>query len=238
MNKVEILTLLLGLFVVLVNVLSFGISYNHALKSGLSWNNQCTDDVTVSESLLLLANDSGFATSMAIISAVCGAVLLYVQFSDHKYIISIMYLLGMIFFSVLPFVVINPPPTTSIAPLAYVPTTKVTQVYNPTGHGILAGLYGFCMCMCMIISTWIYTRENRDQPHRIVLYIVISIVFCLLISFMGSMIDSSMHKDGCLEQNQSNKWFSVTEFMFLLMVNIWIIIIASPYKISPFPSKG
>ena len=234
MNKTEILILLLGLFIVLVNVLSFGISYSHALKSGLSWNDKCNDDVTVSESLLLLANDSGFATSMAVISAVCGAVLLFIQFSNHnsiKYIISLLYFMGMIFFSVLPFVVINTPPSTPIVPLPNIPTTEVVQIYNPTGHEILAFLFGFCMCMCLIMSTWIYNKDNRDKTHRIALYVMIFIMCILLISFMGALIDAYSHKNSCFDKNKSNKWFSLTEFLFLLMRDIWIIIIASPYKI-------
>jgi len=232
MNKTIII--FLGVFVVLLNVLSFGISYSHAIQNGLNWH-ECGDDVTVSESLLLLTNDAGFATSMAVLSAVFGAILLYHQFSNHsflKYVVSLLFLSGMIFFSVLPFVVINRiPPTPSIVPLALVPKTKVTQVYNPMGHQTLAFFFGFCMCMCIFISTWVYVKDNRDKTHKIALYVVVGVVFCLLISFLGSMIDLQMNGDTCAEKSETIKWFSITEFLFLLTVNIWILIIASPYKI-------
>ncbi len=233
MNENEIKTMLLGLFVVLLNVLSFGISYSHATQNGLNWN-ECGDDVTVSESLLLLSNNAGFATSMAVLSAIFGAYLLYNQFANHtyiKYIISLLFLFGMIFFSVLPFVVINHiPPTPSIVPLLAISTTQVTQIYNPLGHQILAFLFGFCMCMCIFISTWIYTKDNRDKTHRIALYITVGVVICLLVSFLGSMIDMKNNGDTCSEKSETVKWFSVTEFLFLLSVNVWILIIASPYK--------
>jgi hypothetical protein len=231
MNKIEIFTLLLGLFIVLINVLSFGIGYSHALQNGLKWDLTCNDDVTVSESLLLLSNDAGFSTSMSVISACFGALLLYIQFSNReyiKYVISFLYLFGLICFSILPFVVINTIPEGSIAPLPNVPIIKVTQVYNPYGHMTLAFFYGFCMSLCIIISTWVYTTDGRNLNNRIVLYIVVAILGVLLINFLGSMIDMKVAGKNCLEQNKSNKWFSGTEFGFLILVNIWIIIIASP----------
>ena len=82
----------------------------------------------------------------------------------------------------------------TIAPLPDIPTTNVTQVYSPIGHAALATLFGFCMCICFIMSTWIYTTDGRDKSHRIALYVVIAVVFCLLVSFMGSVIDAHLHE--------------------------------------------
>jgi hypothetical protein len=226
------LIIILGILVVLFNLLSFGIAYSHGINNGLNWK-ECGDDVTVSESLLLLSSDAGFATSMAILSAVFGAILLYNQFANHdilKYIISFLYLIGMIFFSTLPFVVTGHIPPNPIDPIPAIPSTNVTQIYDPDGHRALAILYGFCMCICIIISTWVYVKDNRDRSHQIALYSVVGVVFCLLISFLGSLIDFKMNGDTCTEKSETIKWFTITEILFLIIVNIWIIIIASPYK--------
>jgi glucan phosphoethanolaminetransferase (alkaline phosphatase superfamily) len=234
MNTKELGVLFLGILAVVVNMLTFQIPYNRGLQNGINWHQSC-EDVTVSESLLLLSGDAGFGTGMAVTSAVLGAILLYIQFSNHsriKYILPLLYLMGLIFFSTLPFVVIGHLPQQKLDPLPNLPNTDINQIRDPMGHKVLAFLYGFCMCMCFIISTWVYYFE-RDRPHKIALCVHITFVFCLLISFLGSMIYMSQHEKDtvCKYKDIANRWFSITEFLFLFAVSSWLLIIASPFKI-------
>jgi MFS family permease len=226
MNTKELYVLFLGILIVVVNMLTFEIPYNKAIRNGINWKQSC-EDRTVSESLLLLSGDAGFGTGMAVFSGILGAVLLYIQFADHswlKYILSLLYLMGLIFFSTLPFVVTNELPPQKLDPLPNLPNTTINQVYNPTGHKALAFMFGFCLCMCFFISTWV--------RRRTVMYIHVVFVFCLLFSFLGSMIYMYQHEKDvdCKEKDVANKWFSITEFLFLIAVSIWILIIASPFK--------
>jgi len=231
MNTKELCILFLGILIVVVNMFTFEISYNRGLKNGINWHKSC-EDLTVSESLLLLSGDAGFGTGMAVFSAVLGAVLLYIQFENHsriKYVIAMFYMMGMIFFSTLPFVVTNQLPPQKLDPLPNLPNTTIAQTYNPMGHKVLAFLFGFCLCMCFFISTWAHNKDNK-----IALYIHLVFVFCLLVSFLGSMIYMYQHEKDteCKEKDVANKWFSITEFLFLFAVSVWILIISSPFKIT------
>jgi len=233
MNTKELGVLFLGILAVVVNMLTFQIPYNRGLENGINWHQTC-EDVTVSESLLLLSGDAGFGTGMAVTSAVLGAILLHIQFSNHsyiKYILPLLYLMGLIFFSTLPFVVTGHLPPQKLDPLPNLPNTNINQIRDPIGHKVLAFLYGFCMCMCFIISTWVYTVGGYS--NRNFMYVHISFVFCLLISFLGSMIYMSQHEKDtvCKYKDIANRWFSITEFLFLFAVSSWLLIIASPFKI-------
>jgi glucan phosphoethanolaminetransferase (alkaline phosphatase superfamily) len=233
MNTKELCVLFLGILIVVVNMLTFEIPYNRGIHNGINWNGNC-EDLTVSESLLLLSGDAGFGTGMAVTSAVLGAILLYIQFANHsilKYILPLLYLMGLIFFSALPFVVTNDLPPQKLDPLPNLPNTTINQIYNPTGHKALAFMYGFCLCMCFFISTWVYANE-RDKFHKIILYVHVAFVVCLLISFLGStsyMYQREKDVD-CKKKDIANKWFSITEFLFLFAVISWLLIIASPFK--------
>lgn len=223
MNHKQICILLLGILIIVINIITFEIPYGIALHNGLNWNKSC-DDVTVSESLLLLSGDAGFATAMAIISGLLGYILIFNQFSNYgsiKYIISFLYLAGLVFFSTLPFVVANPIIIPKTDPLPNLPNGQINQVYNPIAHKILAFLFGLCLTICFIISALLIKKLS------ILLYILI--IVCLLLSFLGSVIYMSIHEKDidCTQKDIGNKWFSINEFIFLIMINIWILIIST-----------